>query len=72
MAATCDSASQPAASDAAYTLSCSSRQPVLRPSMCMARTVPMRSITWFFTLTRMSRGISDKPRGAACAYAGSM
>ena len=29
-------ASQPAASDAAYTLSCSSRQPVLRPSTCMA------------------------------------
>jgi hypothetical protein len=32
----------------------------------------MRSIVWFFTLTRMSRGSSDNPRGAACAYDGSM
>jgi hypothetical protein len=32
----------------------------------------MRSIVWFFTRTRMSRGISDRPIGAAWAKAGSM
>jgi hypothetical protein len=32
----------------------------------------MRSIVWFFTRTRMSRGISDSPMGAAWAKAGSM
>ena len=36
------------------------------------RTRPRRSTVWFFTRTRMSRGISVSPMGAAWAYAGSM